>query len=144
MRREVALKVLRDEVDTPGAAQRFATERQALAQMDHPNIARLFDAGSTPEGRSYFAMELVRGVPDPLALMTFKILPNDRPDDEAFARQPVGSGRFMYGGQRTEGGRTYAIFPRNPAYGKRLSRASMRAILVWTSASGGRNSSEAR
>ena len=70
------------------------------------------------------------------AVMTFKILPNDRPDDEAFARQPVGSGPFTYGGQRTEGGRTYAVFPRNPAFGKRVGRANLPTIeAVWMVAS---------
>jgi ABC-type transport system substrate-binding protein len=79
---------------------------------------------------------LSRGVPDPLALMTFKILPNDRADDEAFARQPTGSGPFTYGGQRTEGGRTYAIFPRNPAYGQRVGRANLPTLeAVWMVAS---------
>jgi ABC-type transport system substrate-binding protein len=79
---------------------------------------------------------LIRGVPDPLALMTFKILPNDKSDDEAFARQPIGSGPFTYGGQRTEGGRTYAVFPRSPAYGKRIGRANLPSIeAVWMVAS---------
>ena len=42
---------------------RFANERQALAMMDHPNIARIFDAGATPKGRPYFVMEYIEGVP---------------------------------------------------------------------------------
>src|SRR5262249_49710392 len=75
---------------------------------------------------------LSRGVPDPLAPMTFKIFPNDRADDEAFAGHPVGSGPFTYGGRRTEGGRTYSIFPRNSAFGKRVGRANLPAIeAVW-------------
>src|SRR5207248_7762370 len=76
------------------------------------------------------------GVPDPLALMTFKILPNDRADDEAFARQPIGSGPFTYSAQRTESGRTYAVFPRNPEYGKRPGRANLPSLeAVWMVAS---------
>lgn len=79
---------------------------------------------------------LTRGVPDPLSLMTFKVLPNDRPDNEEFARQPIGSGPFTYGGRRTEGGRTYALFNRNPAFGKRAQRANLPTIeSVWMVAS---------
>ncbi len=61
--RRVALKVLRGGLDTKQVVARFEQERQALALMDHPNIARVFDAGETPDGRPYFVMELVRGVP---------------------------------------------------------------------------------
>lgn len=61
--REVALKLVRAEVDSAAAMSRFELERQALAMMDHPNVARLYDAGTTDEGRPYFVMELVRGVP---------------------------------------------------------------------------------
>ena len=50
-------------MDTRDVVARFEAERQALALMDHPNIARVLDAGSTPAGRPYFVMELVRGVP---------------------------------------------------------------------------------
>jgi serine/threonine protein kinase len=63
VRREVALKVIRAAADTPSFLARFETERQTLARMDHPNIARLLDAASTAEGRPYFVMELVRGAP---------------------------------------------------------------------------------
>jgi tetratricopeptide (TPR) repeat protein len=59
----VALKVLKPGMDTRQVVARFEAERQALALMDHPNIARVFDGGATPSGRPYFVMELVRGVP---------------------------------------------------------------------------------
>jgi serine/threonine protein kinase/Flp pilus assembly protein TadD len=61
--RRVALKVIKAGMDTRQVIARFEAERQALAMMDHPNIARVLDAGATPEGRPYFVMELVRGVP---------------------------------------------------------------------------------
>ena len=50
-------------MDTKEVITRFEAERQALALMDHPNIARVFEAGATDAGRSYFAMELVKGLP---------------------------------------------------------------------------------
>jgi serine/threonine protein kinase/tetratricopeptide (TPR) repeat protein len=63
VRRKVALKVLKPGMDTRQVVARFEAERQALAIMDHPNIARIHDGGVTPAGRLYFVMELVRGVP---------------------------------------------------------------------------------
>jgi len=63
VRRRVALKVIKPGMDSRQVVARFEAERQALALMDHPNIARVIDAGSTPEGRPYFVMELVRGIP---------------------------------------------------------------------------------
>jgi serine/threonine protein kinase/TolA-binding protein len=60
--RRVALKVIKLGMDTKQVIARFDAERQALAMMDHPNIARVFDAGATDAGRPYFAMELVRGL----------------------------------------------------------------------------------
>jgi WD40 repeat protein/serine/threonine protein kinase len=63
LRRKVALKVLKPGMDTKQVVARFEAERQALALMDHPNIARVFDGGATASGRPYFVMELVRGVP---------------------------------------------------------------------------------
>ncbi len=62
VRRRVALKVIKAGMDTRQAIARFQAERQALALMDHPNIARVFDAGSTESGRLYFVMELVHGI----------------------------------------------------------------------------------
>jgi serine/threonine protein kinase len=63
VRRKVALKILKPGMDTKQVIARFEAERQALAIMDHPNIARVFDGGATPEGRPYFVMELVKGIP---------------------------------------------------------------------------------
>src|SRR6185437_5634373 len=62
VRRSVALKVIKLGMDTRNVIARFGAERQALAMMDHPNIAKVFDAGATETGRPYFVMELVRGV----------------------------------------------------------------------------------
>ena len=62
VRRRVALKVIKLGMDTKNVIARFEAERQALAMMDHPNIARVLDAGATETGRPYFVMELVRGV----------------------------------------------------------------------------------
>ncbi len=63
VKRKVALKVLKPGMDSGEVIARFEAERQALAMMDHPNIARVLDGGTTTEGRPYFVMELVRGVP---------------------------------------------------------------------------------
>ena len=63
VRRQVALKVIKRGMDTSAVVARFEAERQALAVMDHPNIARVFDAGATETGRPFFVMELVRGMP---------------------------------------------------------------------------------
>ncbi|HEV2210312.1 MAG TPA: protein kinase [Verrucomicrobiae bacterium] len=62
VRRRVALKVIKLGMDTREVMARFEAERQALALMDHPNIAKVFDAGATQTGRPYFVMELVRGI----------------------------------------------------------------------------------
>src|SRR4051794_14514020 len=63
IRRFVALKVIKLGMDTGQVLARFANERQALAMMDHPNIARIIDAGATSKGRPYFVMEYIQGVP---------------------------------------------------------------------------------
>lgn len=63
VRRQVALKVIKPGMDSQQVIARFEAERQALALMDHPNIARVLDAGTTDSGRPYFAMELVNGIP---------------------------------------------------------------------------------
>lgn len=61
--RTVALKLIKAGMDTKAVVARFESERQALALMDHPNIARVFDAGATAEGRPYFVMEYAPGLP---------------------------------------------------------------------------------
>jgi serine/threonine protein kinase len=63
VRRKVALKVIKPGMDTRQIIARFEAERQALALMDHPNIAHILDGGETASGRPYFVMELVRGIP---------------------------------------------------------------------------------
>jgi serine/threonine protein kinase len=63
IRREVALKLIRRGLDTDRIVARFDSERQALARMEHPSIARVLDAGASADGRPYFVMELVQGAP---------------------------------------------------------------------------------
>jgi serine/threonine protein kinase/tetratricopeptide (TPR) repeat protein len=63
LQRKVALKIVKPGMDSAQVIARFEAERQALALMDHPNIAKVLDAGATPAGRPYFVMELVKGVP---------------------------------------------------------------------------------
>ena len=63
IQRTVALKIIKPGMDTRQVIARFEAERQALAMMDHPNIAKVLDAGTTDSGRPYFVMELVKGVP---------------------------------------------------------------------------------
>ena len=63
VKRQVAVKLIKSGTDSRTVLARFEAERQALALMDHPNIARVFDGGSTPSGQPFFVMELVRGVP---------------------------------------------------------------------------------
>ncbi len=63
IQRTVAIKIIKRGMDTKDVITRFEAERQALALMDHPSIAKVFEAGSTPQGRPYFVMEYVRGIP---------------------------------------------------------------------------------
>ena len=63
IKRRVALKVIKPGMDTKQVIARFEAERQALALLDHPNIAHVFDAGTTESGRPYFVMEYVKGIP---------------------------------------------------------------------------------
>ncbi len=63
VRRKVALKLIKPGMDSREVIARFEAERQALALMDHPNIAKVLDAGATDSGRPYFVMELVKGMP---------------------------------------------------------------------------------
>ena len=63
VRRRAALKIIKPGLDSAQVIARFESERQALTLMDHPNIARVLDAGATESGRPYFVMELVKGGP---------------------------------------------------------------------------------
>ena len=63
VKRKVALKIIKPGMDSQQVIARFEAERQALALMDHPNIAKVLDAGATDSGLPYFVMELVRGIP---------------------------------------------------------------------------------
>jgi serine/threonine protein kinase len=65
VKRAVAVKVIKVGMDSKAVLARFEAERQALAMMDHPNIARVLDAGTTDGGRPFFVMELVKGVRSP-------------------------------------------------------------------------------
>src|SRR6476659_1402898 len=62
VKRRVAVKIIKLGMDSRQVVARFEAERQALAMMDHANIAKIFDAGTTDTGRPYFVMELVRGI----------------------------------------------------------------------------------
>jgi eukaryotic-like serine/threonine-protein kinase len=78
VRRKVALKVIKPGMDTRQVVARFEAERQALALMDHPNIAKVFDGGATATGRPYFVMELVKGVPITQYCDTNRLTPRER------------------------------------------------------------------
>ncbi|HVK11237.1 MAG TPA: tetratricopeptide repeat protein, partial [Gemmataceae bacterium] len=78
VRRPVALKVIKAGMGTRQVVARFEAERQALALMDHPNIAKVLDGGVTPDGRPFFAMELVKGVPITKFCDERRLAPKDR------------------------------------------------------------------
>jgi serine/threonine protein kinase len=78
VRRRVAVKVIKLGMDTKQVIARFEAERQALAMMDHPNIAKVLDAGATDAGRPYFVMEYIRGVPILEYCDTAKLNPDER------------------------------------------------------------------
>ncbi len=78
MRRTVALKIVKPGMDSERLIARFESERQALALMDHVHIARVFDAGATPDGRPYFVMELVNGAPITRYCDTKRLTPRER------------------------------------------------------------------
>jgi serine/threonine protein kinase len=80
VRRTVALKLIKPGMDTRQVIARFEAERQALAIMDHPNIARVFDAGASKTGRPYFVMELVRGIPITDYCDRHRLTPHERLD----------------------------------------------------------------
>ena len=85
VRRKVALKVIKPGMDSKQVVSRFEAERQALAMMDHPNIAHVHDGGTTDSGRPYFVMELVKGIP----ITDYCDRIDSRPDDrlELFRRR---------------------------------------------------------
>jgi serine/threonine protein kinase len=78
LRREVALKIIKPGMDSGDVIRRFEAERQTLAMMDHPNIAKVLDAGTTGAGRPYFAMELVHGVPITVYCDEHRLGPRER------------------------------------------------------------------
>lgn len=78
VRRQVAVKLIKAGMDSKAVLARFEAERQAVALMDHPNIARVFDAGTTPEGRPFFVMELVRGTQITTYCDEQRLTPRDR------------------------------------------------------------------
>jgi tetratricopeptide (TPR) repeat protein len=78
VKRLVALKLIKPGMDSRQVLARFEAERQALALMDHPNIARVLDAGATPAGRPYFVMELVKGVPITRYCDEHRLTPRER------------------------------------------------------------------
>jgi eukaryotic-like serine/threonine-protein kinase len=78
IRRKVALKIIKPGMDTRHIVARFEAERQALALMDHPNIARVLDAGTTDSGRPFFVMDLVRGIPITPYCDEAKLSPRER------------------------------------------------------------------
>ncbi len=78
VRRTVALKIIKPGMDSRQVIARFEAERQALAMMDHPNIARVLDAGTTDSSRPYFVMELVKGVPITKYCDERRLTPHDR------------------------------------------------------------------
>ena len=78
VRRKVALKIIKPGMDSHQVIARFEAERQALAMMDHQNIARVLDAGTTESGRPYFVMELVHGVPITRFCDDNKLTPRER------------------------------------------------------------------
>src|SRR6516162_8219386 len=78
IRRQVALKIIKPGLDSDQVVARFEAERQALALMDHPNIAKVLDAGTTDSGRHYFIMELVKGVPITRYCDEHRMTPKDR------------------------------------------------------------------
>jgi WD40 repeat protein/serine/threonine protein kinase len=78
VQRKVALKIIKPGMDSRQVIARFEAERQALALMDHPNIAKVFDGGTTDSGRPYFVMELVRGIPITKYCDEHRLTPKER------------------------------------------------------------------
>src|SRR4051794_27747390 len=78
IRRRVAVKVIKPGMDSRTVLARFEAERQALALMDHPNISKVLDAGTTADGRPFFVMELVKGTPVTAFCDARKLSPRER------------------------------------------------------------------
>ena len=78
VKRKVALKLIKTGMDSRAVLARFEQERQALAMMDHPNIARVLDGGLTPTGQPFFVMELVNGLPLNKFCDEVKLTPRER------------------------------------------------------------------
>ena len=78
VKRKVAIKLIKAGMDSKSVLARFEAERQALAVMDHPNIAKILDGGLTPDGRPFFVMELVKGVPITEYCDARKLTPKER------------------------------------------------------------------
>ena len=78
VQRKVALKIIKAGLDSRHVLARFEAERQALALMDHPHIAKVLDGGATPEGRPYFVMELVKGQPITKYCDEHRLTPKER------------------------------------------------------------------
>src|SRR5262245_58858761 len=101
----------------------LSTMEKIKARGSHPGGERGDWSGeSVSDAATRVRLTIRQGHPDPLSLMTFPITPNDRADDELFAREPVGSGPFIYSGRVVEGERAYAVFAANPQYGNRTER----------------------
>ena len=90
VKRTVALKLIRTGMDSRAVLARFEQERQALAMMDHPNIARVLDGGLTPSGQPFFVMELVNGLPLTKFCDEAKLTPKERLEPESECRGPAG------------------------------------------------------
>src|ERR1700733_636857 len=78
VKRKVALKLIKTGMDSRAVLARFEQERQALAMMDHPNIAKVLDAGLTPNGQPFFVMELVNGLPLTKFCDELRLMPRER------------------------------------------------------------------
>jgi serine/threonine protein kinase len=94
VRRKVALKIIKPGMDSHQVIARFEAERQALAMMEHQNIARVLDAGTTESGRPYFVMELVHGVPITRYCDDNKLTPRERLELFASSAESVGDFRL--------------------------------------------------
>jgi serine/threonine protein kinase len=106
IRRRVALKVIKLGMDTRQVIARFEAERQALALMDHPNIAKVLDAGATESGRPFFVMELVAGEKLTDYCDRRNLVVSERLESEQFpggGKQPDGGAAIEQNGRRVKG-----------------------------------------